>query len=67
MRKIFNLAFVAAAIVCTGLQTANASLLGMPLNLRAAVESVDHDAVPAAPSPFYLRSTHDVVTELIEC
>jgi hypothetical protein len=67
MRKIFNLAAVTTALVFIALQSANAGLLGMPLNLRAAAESIDHDAVPAAPSPFYPRSTNDLLTEVIEC
>ena len=60
MRRIFTLAIVTTTVVCLGFQTASAGLLGMPLNLRVAIEVINPDAVSAGPSPSCLRYTDDV-------
>jgi hypothetical protein len=40
MRNIFTAVLTAAFAICFGLQAATASLLGMPLNLRSAINQV---------------------------
>lgn len=40
MKKTFTIG-IALLLLCIGFQSAYASLLGMPLNLRAAIEQVD--------------------------
>lgn len=42
MKKISILTLAVAAL-CMGLHSASASLIGMPLNLKAAIESRDAD------------------------
>jgi hypothetical protein len=58
MKKNVSIVTAAIAALCMGLHPASANLLGMPLNLKAAIELRDVDAaVPAC--QFY---TDDVFT-----
>ena len=43
MNKKISILTAAVAALCMGLHSASASLIGMPLNLKAAVESRDVD------------------------
>jgi hypothetical protein len=58
MKKNIAIAMTTIAALCIGLIPANASLLGMPLNLKVAIESRYVDA-PAPVCQFY---TDDVLT-----
>ncbi len=58
MKKNFSIATAAIAGLCMGLHPASASLLGMPLNLKFAIELRDVEA-PAPACWFY---TDDVFT-----
>jgi hypothetical protein len=70
MRNIFTLALIAVTMACGGLQTANAGLLGMPLNLHAAIEAANTNPVSSAPAPVYPRYVDDIFAGadlVIEC
>ena len=70
MLKIFKLTIVAASVCCGGFQTANAGLIGMPLNLRATIESIDQSAMSVEAPTFHPRDIDDVIVDgnlLIEC
>jgi hypothetical protein len=58
MKKNISIATAAIATLCMGFYPASASLLGMPLNLKVAIELRDVDA-PAPACQFY---TDDVFT-----
>jgi hypothetical protein len=58
MKKNLFTLMAASAALCIGFQSSNASLLGMPLNLRVAIQFTDVDA-PATTCQFY---TDDVLT-----
>jgi hypothetical protein len=58
MKKKISILVAATAALCIGLHSANASLLGMPLNLRGAIKLIAVDA-RAASCQFY---TDDVLT-----
>ncbi len=54
MKKIIS---ISVASLCIGLNPASANLLGMPLNLKVAIELRDVDA----PAPAYQFYTDDVL------
>jgi hypothetical protein len=54
MKKTSTIGIV-LVLLCGGFQSATAGLLGMPLNLRAAIEQVDFDG-SASPAIFRSRS-----------
>lgn len=58
MKKILFALIAASAALCIDFQSANASLIGMPLNLKAAIQISDVDA-PSMACQFY---TDDVLT-----
>ncbi len=58
MKKNISIVTAAIAALCMGVHPASASLLGMPLNLKFAIELRDVD-VPAPACQFY---TDDVFT-----
>jgi hypothetical protein len=43
MKRKISILTVAVVALCVGLHSASASLIGMPLNLKAAIESRDVD------------------------
>ena len=43
MKKKISIPTAAAVALCMGLHSASASLIGMPLNLKAAIDSRDFD------------------------
>jgi hypothetical protein len=57
MKKNIAIAMTAIAALCTGLLPASASLLGMPLNLKIAIEL--HVDAPTPARQFY---TDDVLS-----
>jgi hypothetical protein len=60
MKKISIIGATLVLLLCTGFQSANAGLLGMPLNLRAAITQADLDG-SASPAIFRLHAD-DVLT-----
>jgi hypothetical protein len=65
MNKTFTIG-VALVLLCIGFQSANASLLGMPLNLTAthAKADLDQSASPAIfRGRFFLLYAGDVLTD----
>ena len=52
MKKNISVLAAAIAALCVGLHPAGASLLGMPLNLKVAIELRDIDVLAPA-CPFY--------------
>jgi hypothetical protein len=60
MKKNVSIVVTATLALCIGLQSAGASLLGMPLNLRTAIELTDAKTV----APSYRLYT-DVLTGLL--
>jgi hypothetical protein len=58
MKKNASIMMAAIAALCIGLHPAGASLLGLPLNLKVAIEHRDFD-VPAPACQFF---TDDVLT-----
>jgi hypothetical protein len=58
MKKNLFALIAASAALCIDFQSANASLIGMPLNLKAAIQISDVDA-PSTACQFY---TDDVLT-----
>jgi hypothetical protein len=63
MKKTFTIGF-ALVLLCIGFQSANASLLGMPLNLKATLAQADPDrsASPAIfGGPFFLFYAGDLL------
>jgi hypothetical protein len=58
MKKNISIVAASIAALCLGLHPAGASLIGMPLNLKVAIELRDVDA-PAPDCQFY---TDDVFT-----
>jgi hypothetical protein len=65
MKKNIAIVMTTIAALCTGLLSASASLLGMPLNLKVAIE-LRNVYSPAPACQFY---TDDVLTRplLINC
>jgi hypothetical protein len=66
MKKISTIG-AALVLLCTGFQSANAGLLGLPLNLRAAITQADLDgpastAIVQQPS-YRFFYTDDLLTE----
>jgi hypothetical protein len=62
MKKISTIA-VALMLLGIGFQSANAGLLGMPLNLKAAIGQVDGSALSGIfPQQFQFFYTDDVLT-----
>jgi hypothetical protein len=63
MKKSFTIG-AALLLLCVGFQSANASLLGMPLNLKASLAQADPDqsVSPAIfQGPFFLLYAGDVL------
>jgi hypothetical protein len=58
MKKNISIVMAAIAALSMGLHPASASLLGMPLNLKVAIEFRDVDA----PAPAWQFYTDDVFT-----
>jgi hypothetical protein len=63
MKKTSTIA-AALVLLCAGLQSANAGLLGMPLNLKAAIEQADLDRSPAIFQQQFFY-TGDVITDAL--
>jgi hypothetical protein len=68
MNKISTL-ITALSLLCAGYQSADASLLGMPLNLKASIGQTGFDG-PAAPAVLQHPACHffytdDVLTGLV--
>lgn len=57
MKKYIFVVMTAIAVLCMGLHPASAGLLGMPLNLKAAIELRDVNA----PAPAWEFHTDDVL------
>jgi hypothetical protein len=58
MKKNISIVVTAIAVLCFGLHPASASLLGMPLNLKVAIEHSDVEAL----APVCQSYTDDVLT-----
>ena len=58
MKKNISIVVTAIAALCIGLHPASASLLGMPMNLKVAIEQ----RAAAAPAPAFQFYTDDVLT-----
>ena len=61
MKKNFFAVMAASVALSVGLQSANAGLIGMPLNLKAAIQ-ISAVESPVAACQFY---TDDVLTEML--
>jgi hypothetical protein len=65
MKKTFTIG-AALLLLCVGFQSANASLLGMPLNLKSSLAQANPDR-PASPAifqgPFFLFYAGDVLAD----